>query len=603
MPPVVLPTDIVEGDAGHIGHHNALHENYTDWVFTDGTRMWLPDDFLKSGEVVDPDLLGTGHVSGESTRFLREDGIWVDIPGGGVTDHGALTGLTDDDHAQYLDLARHNSLDHSPAMGSVVLDDLGDISPGPGATGARIGDTIQYGFGWRMVASPLPSVEVWGAECDLRQGVGATTTMTSGSNTITLVAGLDTFDATQIGNVIVVPGAGAAGIDLVTTITGVTSGTIATTLANAGTTVNNVKGVIWGTNDVTLVQGALDALPGLFGGTVFIAGRTLCNGELNVQGRFGVRITGRVGSAGRSFTSASGFWNTLPPSCLVYVKSGTATFLNAAETKGFLLDNCAVLYANAQYTGTLISLRGNASDSDLRTVRPQLSNCTIGGCRDGLVSAAKLVDDTRAWRPLYAFGTTVGGDIQFMCDNGSYVNGRNFFGWNWGLYGTVAIRNPGEGMFISGGQAERGWAAGVADRVGALIDCGDGTTDLDGMTVEGTWFSDVNNAAAASSWIKLAPGTTGFGGVKIAPSRGGGGSNQTLVEIVGDGLTGLKIDSGSHQHNGTLLKTNNHTGITGEINTRTMALGTGITIIEGNADGIAVLPDSVVALLSSQVHR
>jgi hypothetical protein len=45
-----------------------------------------------------------------------------------VSDHGSMTGLADDDHTQYLNEARHGSLDHSGVMGTVVLGDISDIS-------------------------------------------------------------------------------------------------------------------------------------------------------------------------------------------------------------------------------------------------------------------------------------------------------------------------------------------------------------------------------------------------------------------------------------------------------------------------------------------
>jgi len=40
-------------------------------------------------------------LGGGTTNYLRADGAWV-APPGGVTDHGALSGLGDDDHSQYL---------------------------------------------------------------------------------------------------------------------------------------------------------------------------------------------------------------------------------------------------------------------------------------------------------------------------------------------------------------------------------------------------------------------------------------------------------------------------------------------------------------------
>jgi hypothetical protein len=44
-----------------------------------------------------------------------------------VSDHGSMTGLSDDDHTQYLNQTRHDALDHSTAMSTVVLNDIGNI--------------------------------------------------------------------------------------------------------------------------------------------------------------------------------------------------------------------------------------------------------------------------------------------------------------------------------------------------------------------------------------------------------------------------------------------------------------------------------------------
>lgn len=57
---------------------------------------------LTSGTVPTAQL-GSGTAS--SSSYLRGDQTWTTIPGGGVTDHGALTGLADDDHPQYTLLA------------------------------------------------------------------------------------------------------------------------------------------------------------------------------------------------------------------------------------------------------------------------------------------------------------------------------------------------------------------------------------------------------------------------------------------------------------------------------------------------------------------
>ena len=45
-----------------------------------------------------------------------------------VSDHGTMTGLSDDDHTQYLNQSRHDALDHSTAMNTVALDDIGNVN-------------------------------------------------------------------------------------------------------------------------------------------------------------------------------------------------------------------------------------------------------------------------------------------------------------------------------------------------------------------------------------------------------------------------------------------------------------------------------------------
>lgn len=44
---------------------------------------------------------GVPATSTPSGKYLKDDGTWGTPPGTGVTDHGALTGLADDDHSQY----------------------------------------------------------------------------------------------------------------------------------------------------------------------------------------------------------------------------------------------------------------------------------------------------------------------------------------------------------------------------------------------------------------------------------------------------------------------------------------------------------------------
>ena len=60
--------------------------------------------------------------------------------GGGVTDHGALTGLNDDDHTQYLNETRHDLLDHAgltgiPSITGLLDETAHDLLDHTGLTG------------------------------------------------------------------------------------------------------------------------------------------------------------------------------------------------------------------------------------------------------------------------------------------------------------------------------------------------------------------------------------------------------------------------------------------------------------------------------------
>lgn len=95
----------------------------------DGTGGWTTtwpaavDDAAGLSSALDTTASGRQIVS-----FFSPDGgttiYWAILgpgSGGGVTDHGALTGLTpDDDHPQYLTETRHDALDHTglPGVGT-----------------------------------------------------------------------------------------------------------------------------------------------------------------------------------------------------------------------------------------------------------------------------------------------------------------------------------------------------------------------------------------------------------------------------------------------------------------------------------------------------
>lgn len=60
------------------------------------------------------------------------DYFTVDSGGGGVTDHGALTGLADDDHTQYLNVARGDARYYTETESDALL--AGKETAGAAAT-------------------------------------------------------------------------------------------------------------------------------------------------------------------------------------------------------------------------------------------------------------------------------------------------------------------------------------------------------------------------------------------------------------------------------------------------------------------------------------
>jgi hypothetical protein len=107
------------------------------------------------------------------------------------------------------------------------------------------------------------SVKTLGAKGDVVQ-VTNSTGITSGDATLTV--GGAVFVTADVGKTIIVPGAGAAGADLVTTILSRTSNTVVELATNASTTLSfPVKTVTYGTDDTTAINAALTR-----GGQIYI---------------------------------------------------------------------------------------------------------------------------------------------------------------------------------------------------------------------------------------------------------------------------------------------------------------------------------------------
>jgi len=113
------------GDVNHVSDHNALHVRYGNSVeIRSGTEASSP-----LATAVDA---GTLYWATDTKKLYRSNGTAWEQLTAGVSDHGALTGLGDDDHPQYAtdtDLTTHaasnhvtngNSHDHAGGDGAQV---------------------------------------------------------------------------------------------------------------------------------------------------------------------------------------------------------------------------------------------------------------------------------------------------------------------------------------------------------------------------------------------------------------------------------------------------------------------------------------------------
>jgi hypothetical protein len=159
----------------------------------------------------------------------------------------------------------------SSAVGSGIITDNGvNIGIGSNAPGSNldVNGTIKatnFSSAISIDADKSFNVKNYGA---LGNGIvhqdGA---INSGTNSFTSASG--TFNANDVGKVIVVNGAGAAGADLSTTITAFSSATTVTLATNAGTTVSGTAQYYYGTDDTVAIQSTINAVNANGGGTVF----------------------------------------------------------------------------------------------------------------------------------------------------------------------------------------------------------------------------------------------------------------------------------------------------------------------------------------------
>lgn len=150
-------------------------------------------------------------------------------------------------------------------------------------------------------AAEVINVKNFGAKGDLKQRTAALTISLSTPTTMTL-AGAD-FSSADIGKTILIPGVGAAGVQLVTTIAAVTSATVITLGTAASTAKSAVSTTVaWATDDSAAIQAAVTYLRtftaltlanGTNGTLYFPTGIYLIRTTINLTSIVGARIVGQ----------------------------------------------------------------------------------------------------------------------------------------------------------------------------------------------------------------------------------------------------------------------------------------------------------------------
>lgn len=136
----VLPTagEPTAGDLGHLGHHDELHGRFNNSVeILSGTTAARP--LATAVEA------GTLYWDTDTELLYRSNGTTWDQLSAGVADHGALTGLADDDHTQYLkEKASGGTAAETPTHNHSAANQAGTLDHGASLTGLTDDDHTQY---------------------------------------------------------------------------------------------------------------------------------------------------------------------------------------------------------------------------------------------------------------------------------------------------------------------------------------------------------------------------------------------------------------------------------------------------------------------------
>lgn len=233
-------------------------------------------------------------------------------------------------------------------------------------------DDVASSSGAWVRVGPISHVEAsWYGTAADAESFWTYATISAGSASLT-ISSARSFTAADVGKLIVLPGAGAAGVPLTTTIAAFVSSTQVTLGASAATSLAAAAAYISiGTDDAAAINAAIQGLP-VTGGVVKLRGQhaiasavVIGNGTaLAVSTRYGVRIEGDG-----TIYFKDGAHPVLPASGLTWVGSSGGIMLNVAGSlvgwgvSNLMLDGRSVaaygIYAVAAAKGHLSDIHVN----------------------------------------------------------------------------------------------------------------------------------------------------------------------------------------------------------------------------------------------------